>query len=174
LIPSCPATIGASARGFTLLELMVVLALLAIAGALIAPNLRGMAQGRGVEEESRRLLTVLRHARDLAVSRGERVVLTVDDDGRRYGLREGTSAQERFVYTTTGSLVIRTEDVSRGVSSRSSTASISPIRIGWWPDGTLDENAPATIFLYDGDVVVGRFVLDPESRRYRLEGGGAS
>jgi prepilin-type N-terminal cleavage/methylation domain-containing protein len=69
--------------GYTLLELVVTLAILALAVALVAP-----AVGRGTRTiqaraEVARLTAMLRHAREQAITTGRRHTLVVDPAARR-------------------------------------------------------------------------------------------
>lgn len=62
-------------QGFTLIELMIVLALLAIVLALSAPSMMRLVRGAQVQAEIQRLQLALNLARSEAVSRNSRVVL---------------------------------------------------------------------------------------------------
>ncbi|MBI1290750.1 type II secretion system protein GspH [bacterium] len=148
--------------GFTLLELMVVLALLALAGALVAPNLKGLAQGRGPEEESRRLLAALTHARDLARNKGDRIVFWVAADGKSYGLRETRSGRDAFVYTVGERLRVQAFDAeSKAVEQQEADAS-------FWPDGLPDDAATPRFQLLENETEVANLTLDTNTRRYVL------
>jgi type II secretion system protein H len=147
--------------GFTLLELIVVLALLALAGALVAPNLKGLAQGRAVEEESRRLAAVVSHARDLAIAKGGRVIFWVDAGGTGYGLRETRTGEESAVYTVGERLRVEAIDAEdKAVEGVAETI--------LWPDGALDDAAPKRFRLLENEQEVYSLTLDTNTRRYVL------
>lgn len=75
----------AGQAGFTLVELMVTLAVLALAYGFIAPSL-GRAIGAGeVRVAGRELLGALREARALAISGGREVRFIVDGPSAAYG-----------------------------------------------------------------------------------------
>lgn len=80
-------TSGASrSAGFTLVELMVVLGLLALVYALVAPsvnNAMGIGQARVA---SRELLAALREARALAIAESREVRFVVDGVSASYGV----------------------------------------------------------------------------------------
>lgn len=59
-----------STSGYTLLELVLVLAILAIALAAVAPSLSGFAQGRAAENAARQFVALTRWARSQAISDG--------------------------------------------------------------------------------------------------------
>lgn len=72
-----------SARGFTLLELMVVLAILAALSVVVLPAITG---GSGVElrAATRDLAAALRHARSEAMMRNAPATLILDVEARRF------------------------------------------------------------------------------------------
>lgn len=73
-------------RGFTLLELILVLVVLAVIVAMTIPSMRGLAQGRGVESCSGQLLSLAHYARSQAIAEGTTYRLYVDPDQRMYYL----------------------------------------------------------------------------------------
>jgi len=77
-----------TARGFTLLELLVVLALAGLILALVLPRLAGGLEGLRLRTASRQVAALLRTARAQAVV--ERRTVTVNVDPRR-GLLEASS-----------------------------------------------------------------------------------
>jgi len=76
----------AFSRGFTLIEIILVLAVLATVLAVSAPSLGRFFRGRSLDSEAHRLLALTRHAQDRAVSEGIPMILWLDLDARRYGL----------------------------------------------------------------------------------------
>jgi general secretion pathway protein H len=72
--------------GFTLLELMVVLALLTLLIGLVLPGLLKSYQREQERSKIRKFLTLLRSARSEAVTRHQRVRLAVDLDTGHYNL----------------------------------------------------------------------------------------
>ena len=82
-------------RGFTLIELILVLTLLAIAASLIAPALSGFFRGRALDSEARRLLSLTRAAQSRAVSEGMPMLLWVDAAQGAYGVEEETGRARR-------------------------------------------------------------------------------
>lgn len=72
--------------GFTLIELILVLAVLAIVLGVAAPSLARFFHGRKVEEEARRFLALTRYGQSRAVAEGVPMILWMDPENRRYGL----------------------------------------------------------------------------------------
>jgi prepilin-type N-terminal cleavage/methylation domain-containing protein len=70
-------------RGFTLMEMGIVLAIMAISAMLVAPALSRMGQGKppGVGDDVVKLLT---DARQIAIQRNETVTLRLDPVSGRY------------------------------------------------------------------------------------------
>jgi type II secretion system protein H len=75
-----------AARAFTLIEFVLVMALLATLMALAAPSLAGSMRQRALDQEAVRFLALTEHARNEAVSRGVPMVIWIDPETRRFGL----------------------------------------------------------------------------------------
>ncbi|MEX6500758.1 GspH/FimT family pseudopilin [Pseudomonas zhanjiangensis] len=67
-------------RGFTLLELLVVLVIASLAVSLVGPAFQRFLPGLTLEVESRKLESLLRHARSQAILSGTRVAISQDVD----------------------------------------------------------------------------------------------
>lgn len=81
-----PSGLRGRARAFTLLELLLVLALLLTVLGFAAPTLARFFRGRELDSEVFRFLALTRHGQSRAVSEGVPMVLWVDPEQRRYGL----------------------------------------------------------------------------------------
>lgn len=73
-------------RGYTLLELVLVLAILATTIAVAAPMLSAFARGRRAEEAARQFLALTRWARSQAVTDGQTYQLNIDASAGRWWL----------------------------------------------------------------------------------------
>ena len=79
----------AGARGFTLIELVVALALAALMVALVPPALEKLRDGMHYRDTVRAIVTGLRAAREQALTQGREVRYLVDLTGRRFGADAG-------------------------------------------------------------------------------------
>lgn len=73
-------------RGFTLIELILVMAMLLVVLSLAAPSLSRFFRGRDLDLEVRRFLGLTRYGQSRAVSEGVPMILWLDEEQRRYGL----------------------------------------------------------------------------------------
>ena len=79
-----------AASGFTLVELILVMAILAAVMALSVPSLSRSLRERSLEQEAARFLALTEFARNEAVSQGVPMVIWVDAQARRFGLEPKT------------------------------------------------------------------------------------
>ena len=75
-----------SRRAFTLIELILVMALLTIVISLVTPSLMKFFGGRSEDSEVRQFVALTRYAQSRAVSEGSPMFLWVNPKGRSYGL----------------------------------------------------------------------------------------
>jgi type II secretion system protein H len=142
---------GGSRAAFTLIELILVLALLAIVTSMAAPSLSRFFRGRALSSEARQLLSLTHAAQSRAVSEGFPVVLWIDTPGRAYGFQLETSSQvagsaevdpKAESFTHDDSLKLEAVDASpTTLNGRSVTA------IRFLPDGSADEESPTALRL---------------------------
>jgi prepilin-type N-terminal cleavage/methylation domain-containing protein len=74
------------AAAFTLIELILVMAILTMAFSITTPTLSRFFRGRALESEARRLLALTRNGQSRAVSEGLPMDLWVDADQGKFGL----------------------------------------------------------------------------------------
>ena len=74
------------ARGFTLIELMMVMAVLALMLVLISPTFSTALPGVSLKAAARTLAGGLRHARSRAIALNQEVALAIDVESRRYAI----------------------------------------------------------------------------------------
>jgi type II secretion system protein H len=126
-----PGTGVRGRAGFTLLELVIVMAVVGIMLAVTAPNLARFLHGRNVREDARRLVAVTRRAAAVAMNQSCRTVVWLDPTNGEYGWRR----LETFTDDTTGELSYTVLD---GI-----TLSVSP---------TPEEDTYEVTFRADGEV----------------------
>jgi len=128
---------------FTLLELIVVMLLLAIATALVAPHLSGFFHGRRLDGEARRFWALTRFGRDEAIRQAVPMRVWFDPDVGHYGLEVvpgyGVAALSRYYQ-----LPVHIE-----VTAPAAAVTGSKLALTWWPDGSLDRSSASTIVLVD-------------------------
>ena len=81
---------------FTLIELLFVMAILAIGAAFVAPNMNSFFRGRVLSAEARRMLTLVHYGQSRAVAEGVPTVLWFNPRTSTYGLetQPGFTAQD--------------------------------------------------------------------------------
>ncbi len=139
---------GGCPGGFTLIELVIVMALLATLMAVVAPRLSGSLRQRNVEGEAARLLALTEYGRDEAASLGVPVVVWIDPASRRFGVdaKTGYSADNlrRKEYTLTPDVNFDAfGNEAAGQNGRGVNAA------EFEPDGTLDSTSLHSVRLVD-------------------------
>jgi general secretion pathway protein H len=140
------------AKGFTLIEIIVVLALAGLLLALVPPRLSGALAAAEIRSAARELASALRYARSRAVTRHAEVVLTVDTERRRYRVSDSRwrALPEDLRLTLT---TARSERRARGIGS-----------IRFYPDGTgtggqIALGSGAKRFVVDVSWLTGRIAI---------------
>ena len=149
----------ASARGFTLLELLVVTVLILTATAVVAPNLGSRVRQAQLDSGATRLDALVRHARTKAVIDRQEIVLILSGDGRyiRLQYKENPTMPVRTPPVDLGETVrIRISEMSNGSASNGVTFS---------PNGTASE----TVFVLSSSSGTRQLRLEPSRGRLRLE-----
>ena len=72
---------------FTLIELILVMAMLLIVFGVAFPSLKGFFRGRHLDSEARRFLSLTRYAQSRAVAEGIPILLWIDARRGMYGLQ---------------------------------------------------------------------------------------
>ena len=75
-----------SSRGFTLIELILVMVIMAVGAALVVPHLTSFFRGQIVDQEARRMLSLTQYARSRAVAEGLPMEFWLNQDDGRYGV----------------------------------------------------------------------------------------
>jgi len=179
-------------HGFTLIEMILVMALLVVAVSMVSPRLSGFIRGRALESEARRVLALTHAARSRAISESMPVLLWLDATVGRYGVERETPGQKgdplaqeftvddhlRITFDQAQRLIgqtltsTRTTGLLPGISSsqRPTTARTEP-SIRLLPDGTIDEDSPNAIRIEDSDGSVLWLVEGSDRRHYEIRTG---
>lgn len=134
---------------FTLVELILVLALLVIVTSLAAPALSNFVRGRALDSETRRLAALMHAGQSRAVSEGMPMVLWLDEKQGAYGLQAETTGQngdpkaEKLSVDSTLQMAVMNVGVATPVTFQNLPA------IRFLPDGTVDENSPQMLKMTD-------------------------
>lgn len=150
-------------RAFTLVELLVVMALLVTVIAIASPSLAGFVRGRNLDSEARRFMSLTRLGQSRAASEGLPMILWVDSSTRRYGLEADSSfvdedskaveyALEENLTVEIGandsvSSVIASSTLFENTASTSKHASQPHIRFE--PDGGVSASSPESFRLME-------------------------
>jgi type II secretion system protein H len=135
--------------GFTMIELILVLALLVIISSLAAPAMANFIRGRALDSESRRLVALMHAGQSRAVSEGLPMVLWVDEKQGAYGLQAETTGQagDAKAETLTVDSTLQIAVLNTGLGTPTTFNNLPAIR--FLADGTVDENSPPTLQLTD-------------------------
>jgi prepilin-type N-terminal cleavage/methylation domain-containing protein len=134
-----------SGRGFTLLELVVVMVVLCAALAMVAPSLRGFLRGTSIGDTADQIVALTRWARSQAVADAMTYRWSHDSSARAHGL----SRLEGQTFVPLGQEMGRAFFLPDGLElTLDLTAGLATQGIGFYPDGSADI---ATIRLRDLD-----------------------
>jgi type II secretion system protein H len=165
-------------RAFTLIELILVMALLMIVLAVSAPSLQGFFKGRNLDSEARRLYSLTTYAQNRAVSEGVPMLVWFDTRQNTYGLRAASSYMQvdpkavEFTLDRDLRFEIRNAQLMPGVL-------VSPFvdravgnlpTIRFRPDGSIAETSPQSIWLMQGAEDVIAIGLNTNKIRYEILG----
>lgn len=141
------------ASGFTLIELILILALLVIITSLAAPAMANFIRGRALDSESRRLFALMHAAQSRAVSEGMPIMLWVDQKNSAYGSSEemagkpGSKTSDPRAEGLAVDPTLRIAVLNLGTGTPTTFNNLPAIK--FLPDGTVDENSPQTVQLAD-------------------------
>lgn len=157
----------ADRRAFTLIELILVMAILTMAVAVTAPVLSTFFRGRTLDSEARRMLALTHLGQNRAVAEGVPMDLWFDGASGKFGLeaeRSYETADAHAVeYDIDGGLKLEVGAAAAPTLTSLSLARMQPVStasvrkvtlshpglptIRFLPDGTLGENSPQKLRL---------------------------
>lgn len=136
---------------FTLIELILVLALLVIITSIAAPTMSRFIRGRALDSEAQRMMALMHAAQSRAVSEGAAMMLWLDEKNSAYGVeaemseQNGDPKREEFAVDST----LRLSVPATGVTAQTTFKNLPAIR--FLADGMVDEGSPQTLQLSDAD-----------------------
>jgi type II secretion system protein H len=137
------------ASAFTLIELILVLALLVIATSLVVPAMSSFIRGRALDSEARRFIALTHAGLSRAVSEGLPTVLWVDEKNNAYGLEAETKGKDGDPKAENLPLDSTLQIAVANVGANAPTLVRGLPAIRFMPDGTIDEKSPHTLKLTD-------------------------
>lgn len=150
-------------RGFTLIELILVMAMLLIVLSLSAPSLSRFFRGRGLDSEARRFLALTHYGQSRAVSEGVPMRLWIDVEKGRYGLEaeagyvedDGKAIEFELNKDIDVEIEASTTPVRESVFKQSTTGSKNQHRIHFTPDGFIDISSPERLRFLEKERIAG-------------------
>ncbi len=147
-----------NSRGFTLIELILVLGLLAGVMAIAAPALSRFFSGRALQEETRRFLALARYGSNQAINEGTPMVLWIETELGEYGLRPergySTNRHNTFHCRLHDDLELDIEAASLSLPNAARTPSIY-----FLPDGSISDASLTAVRIKDqreGEIHIAR------------------
>jgi type II secretion system protein H len=134
---------------FTLIELILVMALLIVAVSMVVPHMSHFIRGRALDSEIRRLAAVAHAAQARAISTGMPVVVWLDEKQEHYGFnletpgKNGDTDAQDFKVDENVQLAVKNAGAGTAVTFKNLPA------IRFMADGSVDEGSPATVQLKD-------------------------
>lgn len=157
-------------RGFTLIELILVMAVLTVVISLTAPALANFFRGRSLDSEARRLLALTRQGQSRAVSEGVPMELWLNPKAGKFGLEAEPSFEAEdpraveFALAEDMALEVREAETSKPdlgssrlnrtgtiISTQTPTRREGLPRIRFLPDGVISEDSPQVLVLNGRD-----------------------
>jgi len=168
-------------QGFTLIELMLVMAMLLIVLGVAFPSLKNFFRGRNLDSEARRFLSLTHYAQSRAVSEGVPMVVWIDARQKSYGLK----TQAGYTDFDNKAVEVKVDEAlqveisaprstgrMRSSLSRQSVPGIGNVpMIRFTPDGFIGETSPDQIvFRQDANDAVS-IALSANGLKYEIQPG---
>ncbi|MGZ8919531.1 MAG: pilus assembly FimT family protein [Limisphaerales bacterium] len=137
--------------GFTLIELVLVMAILIVVLSMSGASLTSFFKGRALEAEGKRFLALTRYAQNRAISEGLPMALWIDEKEEKYGLEIVTGfvdADEKSTEFSLGrDLEIEVTLPSNTLTRNTAQAAGHELMLRFQPDGFLPETNPELIII---------------------------
>jgi len=169
----CPRS---TQRGFTLIELILVMTLLMIVLAVSAPSLGSFFKGRNLDSEARRIYSLTHYAQSRAVSEGIPMLVWFDARQKMYGLRAASSYLQidpkaiEFAMDRDLQMEVRNPQFTSGVLLTPfvdrNVGNVPTIRFR--PDGSIAETSPQSIIIVQGQKDAVQIGINTNNVRYEI------
>jgi type II secretion system protein H len=136
---------------FTLIELILVMALIAVAVSIVAPRMQDFVRGRALDTEARRMMALMHAGQSRAVSEGMPMVLWFDEKQNTCGLEEETPPKGGDPNAENVSISDSVQIAPVNASGLVVTTFHHLPAIRFLPDGTIDQSSPRTVQLTQGN-----------------------
>lgn len=164
--------------GFTLIELILVMALFVIITSLVAPELGSFFRGRNLDNEAQRFLSLTRLGRSRAISEGVPIELWINPKQNTYGLEAlsgYTETRTNAIYYNVAQSVQISTAVPQATLTHSNywtqtktfTRGMPTIR--FQPDGNISDTSPREIYFKQGNDSTIVVAENPSHLRYDLQ-----
>ena len=143
--------------GMTLIELIVVMALLATILAITSPSLGRFFGGRGLSSQARRFLQLTRYGQQQAISAGIPMDLWINAEQGQYGLSPvagfGYQDPKPLSYLMGDKQKIELDEPQSEASQavNRDKEEVTSAKISFLPDGRIDEGSIESLRLLSGD-----------------------
>jgi Tfp pilus assembly protein FimT len=160
-----------------LIELILVMAMLAIVVSVAFPSLQGFFRGRNLDSEARRFLSLTRYGQSRAVSEGVPMVLWIDAQEGTYGLQAqaGYMDLDRKAVEFELDKELRIEVQAPVVIRQSSSTQQTQPGVGnvpkiqFLPDGFIAETSPESILFRQDPAGAIRITQSSSRLNYEIE-----
>ena len=137
--------------GFTLIELVLVMAILIVVLSMSGASLTSFFKGRSLDAEAKRFLALTRFAQNRAISEGLPVVVWIDEREKVYGSQIMPGFVERDEKTNEFKLGRDLEIKVAWVEGNALPQRGSEIILRFRPDGFFDESNPEIVTIKEAN-----------------------
>lgn len=166
---------------FTLIELILVMALMVIVISVVFPALKGFFHGRNLDNEAHQFLSLTRYGRSKAIAEGTAVELWINPRQESYGLQAVSGYTESKPDPVTYAV---DQTVQISFSPPTSTLAHSNMwtqtsghagnltKIRFQPDGFISDTSPQNIFFRQTDTGAQIWLAESATRsKYEIKPG---
>ena len=169
-----------TSRGFSLIEVLVVVIVIAVLAAIAIPNLTGLYQGAKLREAARDITSELRRTRQLSIAKGREYRLCVNLDSEQYMIENGLASNSAAIGVETcgaagGDWTPETgwnnlpEGININCAADSTAGSPYTSGIRAYQYNPSGRSSTGTIFLIDQNGSRFKITLTSTTRRVRIE-----